>query len=118
MDQIHIRNLKLSVVIGVYPRERKVPQAVIVDLALHTDLQKAGRSDRLTDTIDYAALVKRVRKAASRNRFRLLEALAEHLADLCLRARRIAAVDVTVSKPGALPGISAAVAIHRSRSSL
>jgi FolB domain-containing protein len=115
MDQIHIRNLKLSAVIGVYSRERKVPQAVIVDLVLHTDLQKAGRSDRLTDTIDYAALVKRVRKAAAKSRFRLLEALAEHLADVCLCERRIAAVDVTLSKPGALPGIGVAVTMRRPR---
>ena len=44
-----------------------------------------------------------------------LEALAEHIADLCLRAPRIAAVDVTVAKPGALPGIGVAVTMRRSR---
>ena len=115
MDQIHIRQLKLNVVIGVYPREREAPQPVIVDLALHTDLQVAGRSDQLTDTIDYAALVARVRKAVAKSRFQLLEALAEHIADLCLREPRISAVDVTVAKPDALPGIGVAVTMHRSR---
>ena len=118
MDQIHIHNLKLNAVIGVYPRERKVPQAVVMDITLHTDLQVAGRSDQLSETIDYAALVARVRKAVAKSRFQLLEALAEHIADLCLREPRIAAVDVTVAKPGALPGIGVAVTIHRSRSSL
>ncbi|MCX6993828.1 MAG: dihydroneopterin aldolase [Kiritimatiellaeota bacterium] len=118
MDQIHIRQLKLSVVIGVYPCERKAPQAVIVDLALHTDLQVAGRSDRLTDTIDYAELVARIRKAAAKSRCQLLEALAEHIAGVCLREPRIAAVDVTVAKPGALSGVDVAVTLHRSRSSL
>ena len=117
MDQIHIRHFQLNVVIGVYPREREVPQPVIVDLALHTDLQAAGRSDQLTDTVDYVALVGRIRKAAVKSRFQLLEALAEHIADLCLREPRIASVDVTVAKPGALPGISVAVTIHRLRSS-
>ena len=115
MDQIHIRQLKLSAVIGVCPREREAPQPVIVDLALHTDLQVAGRSDRLADTVDYAALVERVRKAVAESRCQLLEALAEHIADLCLRELRIAAVDVTVAKRGALPGIGVAAAIHRSR---
>ncbi|MFA5043343.1 MAG: dihydroneopterin aldolase [Kiritimatiellia bacterium] len=115
MDQIQIRQLKLNVVLGVYPRERKAPQAVIVDLALHTNLQAAGRSDRLTDTIDYAALIARVRKAAAKSRCKLLEALAERIAGLCLREPRIAAVDVSVAKPGALPGIGVAVAICRSR---
>lgn len=115
MDQIHIRQLKLNAVIGVYPRERQAPQAVIVDLALHMDLQVAGRSDQLTDTLDYAALVARVRKAVTRSRFKLLEALAEHIAGLCLREKRIAAVDVTLAKPGALPGIGVAVTVRRSR---
>ena len=115
MDQIHIRQLKLRAVIGVYPRERKAPQPVIVDLVLHTDLQAAGRSDRLTDTLDYAALVARVRKAVAKSRFQLLEALAGHIADLCLREPRIAAVDVTVAKSRALPGIGVAVTIHRFR---
>jgi len=118
MDQIHIRQLKLSAVIGVCPREREAPQPVIVDLALHTDLQVAGRSDRLADTVDYAALVERVRKAVAESRFQLLEALAQHIADLCLCDQRIAAVDVAVDKPGALPGIGVAVVIHRSRSLL
>ena len=116
MDQIHIRQLKLSAVIGVHPRERKAPQPVIVDIDLHTDLQVAGWSDQLTDTIDYAALVKRVRKAVAGSRFQLLEALAEHIAGVCLREPRIAVVDVTVAKPGALPGIGVvAVTMHRSR---
>ena len=115
MDQIHIRQLKLSAVIGVYPRERKAPQAVIADLVLHTDLQESGRSDQLSATIDYASLVARVRKAVAQSRFQLIEALAEHIAGLCLREVRIAAVDVTVAKPGALPGISVAVTVHRAR---
>jgi len=114
MDQIKIRQLKLKAVIGVRPRERKAPQPLIVDLALHAELQVAGRSDQLTDTIDYAGLVARLRKAVVKSRFQLLEALAEHIADLCLR-ERIVAVDVTVAKPGALPGIGVAVTIHRSR---
>ena len=115
MDQIQIRQLKLNAVIGVYPREREAPQPVIMDLSLHTDLQEAGRSDQLSETIDYAALVARVRKAVAKSRFQLLEALAEHIADLCLHEPRIAAVDVTVAKPGALLGIGVAVTMRRSR---
>lgn len=118
MDQINIRQLKLSAVIGVYPRERQAPQPLIVDIALHTDLQMSGRSDQLADTVDYAALVERVSKAVAASHFLLLEALAEHIADLCLRELRIAAVDVAVAKPDALPGVGVAVTIHRSRSAL
>lgn len=115
MDQIHIRQLKLNVVIGVYARERKVPQTVSVDLTLHSDLQAAEHSDQLADTIDYAALVGRIRRAAAKNHCQLLEALAGRIAALCLRDPRIRAVDVTVAKPGALPGIGVAVTVRRAR---
>lgn len=115
MDKINIRQLKLSAVIGVYPHERQAPQPVVVDLDLHTDLQVAGRSDQLKDAVDYAALVERVQKAVTESRFQLLEALAEHIADLCLRDPRVTAVDVTLTKPGALPGIGVAVTMRRSR---
>ncbi len=115
MDQIHIRQLKMSAVIGLYPHERQAPQTVIIDLDLHLDLQSAGRSDRLTDTIDYAALTECVRKAVIESRFQLLEALAQHIADICLSESRIAAVDVTVTKPGGLQDGVVALTIHRSR---
>ncbi|MBI2440692.1 MAG: dihydroneopterin aldolase [Lentisphaerae bacterium] len=115
MDQIRLSRITLNTVIGVNPRERKTPQPVNVDLTLHLDLRAAGRRDRLRDTIDYAALVQRVRKVASKSHFRLLESLAEALAGLCLREKRVAAVDVTVEKPQALPGIGVAVTISRSR---
>lgn len=113
LDQIHIRNLHLNVIIGVYPRERKNPQAVDVDLILRSDLRDAERSDQLADTVDYAALTDRIRKAAARSKFRLLEALAGRIAALCLRDPRIKAVDVTVTKPGALPGIGVDVTLRR-----
>lgn len=115
MDKIYIRQLKLKAVIGVYPRERQARQTLVVDLALHTDLRAAARSDNLKDTLDYAALVKLIRQAATKSRFRLIETLAGHIARLCLRTPRIAAVDVTVAKPGALPGVGVAVSVHRVR---
>lgn len=118
MDQISITLPGLNTIIGVSGRERKVPQPVNVALKLHLDLQPAGRSDCLGQSVDYSKLVKRVRKAVNKSRFRLIESLAQALADLCLHEERIVAVDVTVEKPQALPGAGVAVAISRRRGAL
>jgi dihydroneopterin aldolase len=77
---------------GVDPAEKSLGQRFIVDVALKRDLRKAGRTDALHDTVNYAhvyRLAKQVMEGPSKN---LLEALAEEI------ARRVAesteAVDV------------------------
>ncbi len=113
MDQIIIRKLKVKTVIGVHERERRKPQTLIMELTLHSNLQKAGITDKLTDTIDYAALIARIRRHAACAKFRLLEALAEQTAKLCLADTRVHAADVAVIKPNALTNACVGVSIHR-----
>ena len=68
--------------IGVYEWERRVPQTVQLDLEIGLP-PKERRSDRIGDTIDYAKVVGAHRsRAFAENRFLLVEALAEHIAQL------------------------------------
>ncbi len=102
MDRILIRDLAARCVIGISPEERREKQDVVVSLALSVDLREAGRSDRVEDAIDYRVLKKRILALVERSQFQLLEALAEAIAAGCLEDARIAEVQVTVDKPGAL----------------
>jgi dihydroneopterin aldolase len=116
MDTIHIRQLKLACIIGTEARERRRKQAVVVSVRLHGDFRKAGRSDRLADAVDYAAMRDRIAAAVQVSRCQLLEALAQAVADVCLAESKVAAVEVLVEKPGALAGRGAvAVEIRRRR---
>ena len=69
---------------------------------MHVDLRQAGRTDALEDTIDYRALKKRILELAGQSQFHLVEALAQSIADECLRDERVERVEVAVEKPGAL----------------
>jgi len=89
-------------VIGVEEWERREPQDVLVSLALTVDLTLAGKSDRIEDSVDYRALKKRVLAEAEASSFHLIEALAEHVAAICLEDERVEEVQVRVEKPGAL----------------
>ena len=117
-DFIYLHGLRLNCRIGVSPGERRKKQAVIADIALKCDLHRAGKSDCLKDTIDYAEIVKAVAKMAEKKSFCLLESLAENIAKICLINQKAAEVIVKVSKSGFLSNISSAsVEIHRTRNS-
>ena len=102
LDQILIRDLRLRCIIGTNRQERGHKQQVVVQIALHVDLRKAGRTDAIEDTVDYKALKKEILGKAGQSRFHLIEALAESIADVCLVRERVARVEVVVEKPGAL----------------
>lgn len=118
-DRIHIRELQLRCVVGIYPEERKEKQDVLINITLHTDLRKAGKSDDINDTVDYKAIKKEVVSMVEESSFLLIERLAEEASIIALRPEGVSAVDVSVDKPGALRfARSVAVEIHRRRTDI
>ncbi len=115
-DRILIEGLRVSCVIGVNERERRAKQEVVIDIAFHVDVRAAGRSDDIADTVDYSAVAKRVGEHMAGSSFRLVEALAESVAGVCLADARVTRVDVRIRKPGALRlADSAGVEVTRRR---
>lgn len=112
-DRISLLGLSLRCRIGVLPGERAAPRDLEADVRLAVDLRAAGRSDALADTVDYAALSERLRAVAAASRFRLLESLAEALAAEALADPRVAAAEIALRKPGAVPGATPEVRIFR-----
>lgn len=102
MDRILIKDLLVRCVIGVHDEERRDKQDVLINLSLSADLQKAGTSDRLEDSVDYRALNKQILSMAESSRFHLVESLAQAVADICLGNPSIKEATVRVEKPGAL----------------
>lgn len=101
MDKIVAKGMRFKACHGVSPEEKQNPQLFIVDLELSLDLEKAGRSDRLEDTVDYGAVYTCVREIAEGASFNLLEALAQAIADRLLNEFSFKAVTVSVKKPEA-----------------
>jgi 7,8-dihydroneopterin aldolase/epimerase/oxygenase len=113
---IHLRGLAIDGAhVGVYPHEHNTPQVVVIDVALLTPTAKAAASDRLSDTIDYDLVARRVREVALERHYALLESLGEALATALLTSFPADRVAVEVHKPGALALGSVSVAIERAR---
>ena len=79
-----------------------VAQLVNVATLTAADCRRAGESDRFEDAVDYRALKKRILELVGESQFHLIEALAQSIADECLRDERVERVEVAVEKPGAL----------------
>ena len=98
MDSIFINDLRLDILVGVYDWETRVPQKVQFDLEIGLPGGKVSASDRLADTIDYAAVVSRIETSLAKTHFGLLEKLAEHVAELVQREFKSPWVKVSVTK--------------------
>jgi FolB domain-containing protein len=115
-DRIHIRELRARCIVGLNDWEREKKQEVSITITLHADLSRAGRSDRLEDSVDYKAIKNAVLQMVERSSFHLIERLAEAVAEVCLEYPVVQSVDVVVDKLSALRfARSVAVEITRSR---
>jgi dihydroneopterin aldolase len=99
-DRIELRSLRVVGTHGVLPEERTRAQPFEIDLDLAVDLGPAGTSDRLSDTVDYGAVVGVVAATVAGPRsFGLLEGLAGQVAGAVLAVDpRISRVTVTLRK--------------------
>jgi dihydroneopterin aldolase len=97
-DAIVLTGIRALGAHGVLPEEQARPQPFEVDLELRLDLTAAGRSDTLSDTIDYDALTARVVGIVEKGGCQLLEALATRIADAARADQRVQSVVVTVRK--------------------
>ena len=107
MDTIFISELKVKTKLGVPAWERMVAQTIILDIEIGYDLAPAGKSDSIADTIDYGAVVARIRETLAETDFQLVEALAEHVCQLIFKEFGAKEVEIKVSKPGIIAGVKA-----------
>lgn len=98
MDGIIVEGLVVPARVGVTAEERAQPQEVRVDLELHLDLDEAGRSDDLSDTLDYSEVTSSVSRLLKDMEAHLLEHVAESVAAMLLRRREVEGVTVQVKK--------------------
>src|SRR5882762_1204352 len=78
-DAILISGLEFYAYHGASDQEQTVGHRYQVDVRLSVDTQTAGDSDRLTDTVNYSRVAKRLLEVGTQEQYRLLEALAARM---------------------------------------
>lgn len=102
MDRIFIEGLETQAIIGVHEWERHNRQKVVIDIEVFRDTGQAAEHDDLEATTGYGDIARAVTEAVEASEFRLIETLADHLANLIFREFAPPRLTVTVSKPGAV----------------
>ncbi|MBB6455270.1 dihydroneopterin aldolase [Salirhabdus euzebyi] len=113
MDKIHINEMSFYGYHGLFPEENKLGQRFIVDVTLYLNLQKAGTSDDMNDSVNYGDVYELTKEIVEGKAKKLIEAVGEKVAQALLnRFSILEAVKVKVTKPGApIPGYYKDVAI-------
>lgn len=113
---ILLRDLAVITTVGVSARERRAPSTLIFDIDLQIERCRAGITDKVSDTIDYAVVAETIRRSLGPQSFRLLERIAESVAALMLTEFNASRTTIKVYKLGIIPDVRAVgVQIDRTR---
>jgi len=104
-DHIVLQGISARGFHGVLDLEKAEGQDFVVDVRLEVDLRRAGRSDLLEHTVNYAQVAADVVALITGPSMDLIETLAEGIAAAALQRPLVQAVEVTVHKPQAPVGV-------------
>jgi 7,8-dihydroneopterin aldolase/epimerase/oxygenase len=114
MDRILLEGMVFSGRHGVRPAERKQAQDFKVDIDVDTDLVRPGQTDRVEDTVDYRRVHAIAKEIVEGESVKLIETLAERIAERVLNIELVHAVSVRIAKrPASMKPIEAAAVLIR-----
>lgn len=97
-DHININGLRLTTTVGVDDSERALPQSVRVNLSITPKKSFRGLSDEIENTINYYEVMTSLKKVAAQGQRKLIETLAEDLANAVIEFKDVCAVTLEVEK--------------------
>lgn len=117
MDKIIIKDLVVFANHGVFEAEAILGQKFLISAEISTDVHKPGRTDCLENTIHYGLVSQEITKFLTENRFQLIEACAQQLAEhLLIQYPLMQEITLEIKKPWApvhLPLDTVAVQVCR-----
>jgi dihydroneopterin aldolase len=84
MDKILIEKMDCPAHVGVTDEERATTQRLSIDLEFLVDSRKPARTDSIQDAIDYSRVAAAVAEVCARQPYRLIETIAERIAERVL----------------------------------
>jgi dihydroneopterin aldolase len=95
---VFVRDLLLNANIGVYHREKGREQPVRINVDLTVEETDGELEDKLSNVVDYGAVVDGIKRILAGGHLNLVETLAERIAEFCLEDRRVRVARVRVEK--------------------
>ena len=120
-DRIDLTGIEVYAKHGVLDREQEKAQVFRVDVTAFTDLSIPGQTDDLSDALDYSTLALEVREVVGSESHKLIETVADRVAEAVLAHDQVTRAVVTIHKPNApidLAFDDVSVTIERSRDAI
>lgn len=117
MDKIKVNDMEFYGYHGVFPEETRLGQRFRVSLSLDVDLSQAGKSDDISDSVNYGEVYSVCKEIVEGEPFKLLEALADKLAQQILsQFPKVENCTIEVIKPDPpIPGHYRSVSVEITR---
>ncbi len=100
--KVFLKGLVIDAYIGAYDYEQNAPQPLRIDLEISVVEPTNPASDRLEDVVCYNKLMQGIKAIIAEGHIKLIETLAERIADLALSHHMVLSVSVRIEKPGAM----------------
>ncbi|MBN2072112.1 MAG: dihydroneopterin aldolase [Candidatus Krumholzibacteriota bacterium] len=97
-EKVVLKGITVFGYYGVSPTEREVGQKLQIDVEYSHDFTKACVSDSLEDTVNYERVYSKVMETVEKNRFNLLETLAESICNDILEDFPISRIRTEIRK--------------------
>ncbi len=126
LRHVFLRDMVLAASIGVHAFEHDATQRIRINVDLGVDddgaapmsraAARVAQPDELSRVVDYGAVARQVRAIVAAGHVRLLETLAERIAEACLADPRVGLVRIRIEKLDIFADIaSVGVEIERRR---
>lgn len=96
INRIHIEQLEIYARVGVPDSERAEPQRLVLNVTLWP--KKTELRDNIADTVNYSEVADALKQFAGQRNYRLIEILAEEIADDLLSRFPLRKVAIEVRK--------------------
>ena len=97
-EKIVLKGITVFGYYGVSPVEREIGQKLELDVEFHFDFTKACMTDSLEDTVNYERVYAKVMETVEKNRFSLLETLADAICNAVLEGFPVRRVKASIRK--------------------
>ena len=103
-DLVIVKGLQLWGTHGAYPEENKLGQKFIIDVEASYDMTTICLTDKLETGLSYVTVYEIAKKVVTTEQHKLLQRVAQRIAEEVIKAYPIKQVRVTVKKPSVAIG--------------
>ncbi|MGP1945869.1 MAG: dihydroneopterin aldolase [Arsenophonus sp. ER-QC15-MAG3] len=102
MDILFIKQLSVFTTIGAYEWERTIKQELLLDIEIGLNNYIAYKSDQIEHCLDYSIVSQKVIKHIEKQKFKLIERVAEETSDIILNQFDVSWLRIKIYKPNAV----------------